>query len=402
VIAGLHLAVRHALAHPWRTLLLGACLAATFAVPLAAARVLAVYETALRSRASSTPVVVGPAGSRFDLAFAALWFRQTDLDPVPRSVLDRLAHPDVTLLPLHVRATVRLDPAEPASPMVATTPEYLEFRRLTPVAGTIPMLLGDATLGSTAARRLGLRVGDTVFTDPLDLYDITLPPTIELTVVGILAETGTPDDDAVFTSLQTGWLVDGLLHGHDDAAEMADADDERVLARAGGNIAIAPGIIEDQVIRADQLRRVHAHGEMDDAPLTAVIIRPRPELSAERQAKARTIVSARADADPLRRAIDPVDVFDELLGFAVRIKQLVDVLAVVLGGCTAALVGLVTALSTRARAAEFRTLHDIGAPRRIASIAIAAELLFIGVIAVAVAWGAGELAATVGQRFLLP
>lgn len=402
MMAGVHLAMRHALAHPFRTLLLGACLAATFAVPLAAARVLAVYETTLRARADTTPVVVGPAGSRFDLAFAALWFRLTDLDPVPRSVLGRLAHPDVLLLPLHVRSSVRLDSGQPASPLVATIPEYLEFRRLVPVRGSGPLLLGDATLGAAAARRLDLDVGDTVFTEPLDLYDITLPPTIELTVVGVLGETGTPDDDAVFTTLPTAWLVEGLLHGHDDAADMAATGDDRVLAETEDRVAIAPGIIEDQVIRADQLGRVHAHGDMDDAPLTAIIIVPRPDLPPERQAKARTIVSARADADPLRRAIDPGDVFDELLGFALRIKQLVDVLAVVLGACTAALVGLVTALSTRARAAEFRTLHDIGAARRIAGAAVTTELLIIGGLAVAAAWGVGELAATLGERFLLP
>ncbi len=402
MIPALHLAARHALAHPWRTLLLTAALTATLAVPLSAARLLAVHESLLRSRADTTPLLVGPAGSRFDLAFAALWFRPTDLDPVPYSVLRDLQHPDVLLLPLHARASVRLDPDRPPTPLVATTPEYLEFRGLRPVAGTAPLLAGDGTLGSAAAARLGLSVGDRVFTSPLDLYDITLPPTIELTITGIFAETGTPDDEAIFTPLATAWIVEGLMHGHDDAEAMARAGDPRVLAESGGRVAVAPGIVEDQVIRAETLGRLHAHGDPDAAPLTAVIVVPKPELSPDRRTRAATIVAARADADPLRRAVRPARVFDELLGFALRIKQLVDALSVVLGGCTIALVAMVTAMSTRARAAEFRTLHDIGAPRRVAAVAVTAELALIGLVAGTGAVGIAMAAAAVGGRLLLP
>ncbi len=402
MIAALHLAARHAWAHPWRTLLLAAALTATLAVPLSAARLLAVHESLLRTRADTTPLLVGPAGSRFDLAFAALWFRPTELDPVPYSVLQDLEHPDVLLLPLHARASVRLDPDRPPTPLVATTPEYLEFRGLRPAVGTAPLLAGDAVLGAAAARRLGLAVGDRVFTSPLDLYDITLPPTIELTITGVLAETGTPDDEAIFTPLATAWIVEGLMHGHDDAEEMARSGDARVLAESGGRVAVAPGIVEDQVIRAEALGRMHVHGDPGDAPLTAIIVVPRPELPADRRARAATIVAARADADPLRRAVRPARVFDELLGFALRIKQLVDALSVVLGGCTVALAALVTAMSTRARAAEFRTLHDIGAPRRVAAAAVAAELVLIGLLAVAGAVGIAATVAAVGGHLLLP
>ncbi|MHC4809635.1 MAG: ABC transporter permease [Planctomycetota bacterium] len=401
-MAALHLAARHAITHPWRTVLLTAALTATLAVPLAAARLLAVHESLLRARAEATPLVVGPAGSRFDLAFAALWFRPAELDPVPYSVLQDLEHPDVLLLPLHARASVRLDPERPPTPLVATTPEYLEFRNLRPARGTMPLLAGDAALGAAAAARLGLEVGDRVFTSPLDLYDITLPPTIELTITGVFDQIGTPDDEAIFTPLATAWIVEGLMHGHDDAEAMARTGDARVLAESEGRVAIAPGIVEDQAIRAESLGRLHAHGSLADAPLTAIIVVPDPALPADRRARAATIVAARADADPLRRAIRPARVFDELLGFALRIKQLVDGLSLVLGGCTLALVALVTAMSTRARAAEFRILHDIGAPRRVAATAVATELLLIGVVAAAGAVGIAMAVAAIGGRLLLP
>lgn len=386
--ASLHLARRHALAHPWRTLAIALCIGTALAVPFAASRVMEVYRDGLRSRADATPLVVGPAGSRFDLAFAAMWFRDVDLDAIPASTLDLLEHPDVLRLPIHARSTAR------TRPLVAVTPEYHEFRGLVAADGRRPVRLGEAVLGAAVARDLGLGPGDTIDSDPLDLYDITLPPTIELEIVGVLAPTGSPDDAAVFTTLETGWLVEGLLHGHDDAETMAEGGDGLVMSSDHEHVAIDPDLVEDRRVRPSQMARFHAHGDLGEAPLTAVILVPSTD-------KGGTIVSARADAAPLLRAINPTTVFDELLAFAVRIKRLVDGLGLVLGVCTVILVSLVTAITARARAAEFRTLRHVGAPKRVALEVLGAELMMVAFVAAAAAWSIAEIAAPAVGRMLL-
>ena len=48
-------------------------------------------------------------------------------------------------------------------------------------------------------------------------------------VTGVLAATGTADDEAVFADIKTAWLIEGLAHGHDDVA------DAEVLRQEAGN-----------------------------------------------------------------------------------------------------------------------------------------------------------------------
>lgn len=386
----LHLALRHAAARPGRTIVLVLCIACAIAVPLAASMLLARYESSLRARAATTPLVAGAAGSRFDLAFNALWFRPSRLDPVPYALhLELDADPELRSIPVHARFRAR------GEPVVAVPPEYLEFRDLPVAAGEPPLLLGDAALGASVARRLGLGVGDRLATEPRDnFYDIAQPATIRLRIVGVFAATGTPDDDAVFVDLRTGWLLDGLLHGHDDAATTLDEAD--VLVRSGEHVTVAPTMIEAQEVTDANAGDFHLHGRIEDAPISAVILLP----TSDDPVRTTTIVRSRIDARPDRQAILPGRVFDELLDFAFRIKRLVDALAIVLGATTALLVGLVSYLSIRARADELRTLHAIGCARGITVRLVAWELAAVLVAGSALAYGLARLAAIAARGLL--
>ncbi|MFK7959821.1 MAG: hypothetical protein AB8G96_04780 [Phycisphaerales bacterium] len=391
--SALHLAFRHALAHPIRTIVLATSMAAAIAVPLIASRVLGAYDQAMRARAVSTPMVVGPAASRFEVLFTALNFRAAELPPIPARLADELVNGagprssrlDVIAVPLHVRAKVR------GRPMVATSPEYFEFRGLRATTGELPLFMGDAVLGAVAARELGLGAGDSVYTDPFDAFSIAAPSSIELSITGVLAPTGSADDYAIFTGLPTAWIVEGLLHGHDDVDDMDRDHEVPVMAEDDERVVVDPSLIPDQRVDAEALDRYHAHGDLDDAPISAIILIPADE-------KAATIIRSRANATPAMQAIVPSTVFEELLGFAVRIKRVIDALALVLGACTVLLVGLVTGLTARARADEFRTLHHLGAPRRVGLTVIGAELFGTLLAAAAGAWGLAELAAAVAAR----
>ena len=69
------LARRHLWHHKGRSAVLIACLTLTFSLPLGMELFTRHVETRLSSRAASTPLIIGAAGSRFDLALHALYFR---------------------------------------------------------------------------------------------------------------------------------------------------------------------------------------------------------------------------------------------------------------------------------------------------------------------------------------
>ena len=331
-----------------RTAVLVLCLAVPIFLPLATARIASGYERELVARAASTPLIAGAKGSRFDLVLGALYFRRQDLPPIPWSELLALsAAGEGTCIPLHARFTAQ------GFPLVGTSPEYYELRGLRAAAGTAPILLGDAALGAQAARALGLGPGDALFSDPRELYDISRPAALKLRVSGVLAPSGTADDQAVFVDVKTAWVLEGLTHAH---APPEEVDAELVVARAEGAVALSGALIEVAEVSPENLAGFHTHARPEELPLSAVLVVPRDE-------KAATLMKARVNASSAWQMASPSAVIDELLGFVFRVKALIDACSAVLAASTLAMTGLVLLLSARIRAAEMRVLQRLGAAR---------------------------------------
>ena len=331
-----------------RTAILVGCLAVPMFLPLATGRLVSGYERELVARAADTPLVLGPKGSRFDLVLAALYFRENRLETLPWSELEaQQAREEGTCIPLHARFSVR------GRPLVGTAPEYYELRGLRPAAGALPLTLGDAVLGARVAAELELGPGDTVYSDPRELYDIAKPPALELNVVGVLEPSGTADDEAVFVDVKTAWILEGLVHGH---AEPEEIDPALVIGRSERAVAFSGALIEVHRVTPDTLASFHHHASPENLPLSAVLILPR-------DAKSATLMKARVNAAGAWQIVVPTEVIDDLLGFVFRIKALLDTFSAVLAASTLAMTGLVLWLSVRIRAAEMRTLDRIGAAR---------------------------------------
>ncbi len=357
------LAWRHAVRHRGRTLVLVACIALTLALPAAAQRVVDRFRAQLTARADATPILVGPRASRFDVLFAGLHFRAGDLRPLPNRLHESLLEePGILSIPIHLGFTAR------GRPIVGTGSEYAELRGHEIRAGAPAALLGDAVLGSAAASSLGLGPGDEIASDQRELYDIAVPPSIRLAVTGVLAPTGTADDDAIFVDVRTCWLLAGRIHGHDDAAALAERG-SAVIGAEGDHVAVRAELVERNAV-GEEAALFHAHGDLAEAPLTVLILVPETE-------KVGTIVRARLDASPEHQAFVPSRVVEDLLAAVFRVKRLVDALALLLGVSTAALVALIFALTIRMRAAELETLHRIGCPRWTTVRLVGMELLVI-------------------------
>ncbi len=368
----LYLSWRHVCAHPARTLLLGLCIALALWVPWTASELATRYDADLRSRAAATPLVVGAPGNRYDLTLSALYFRPTELDTVTYRDFEDLSKAGPALcIPLHLRFTAR------GAPIVATSIEYAEFRGLALASGRDPLRIGEVTLGATLAEELGLGTGDTIYSDPTELYDIARPPALKMRIAGVYAPSATPDDRALFCDIRTAWVLEGIAHGH---AEPDDIDEELVLSRTEESVSVSGALIEYAEVTADNEASFHYHGDTSLLPLSAVIAVPPTTKDA-------TLLKSGVNARRTALAVTPTAVIDDLLGVVFRIKRFFDLVGTFLVGTTAALVALVFLLATRLRTAELRTLDRMGAPRRAAMTLVGVEIAGVLGFAVALAFG---------------
>ena len=369
----LHLALAHARHHSGRTSILTLCLAVAAILPLATSTIMERYEAELSARAQSTPLIAGPRGNRFDLTLSALFFRPSNLEPVRVALLERIqAEGRGTAVPLHTRFSAQ------GESVVGTSLDYFDQRGLRAADGQLPALIGDAVVGSAVAERLDLAPGASVYSDPVKLYDIAQPASIQLLVTGTLEPQGTPDDEAIFVDIKTAWVIEGLAHGHEEVTTEGALDEDFVLSRSEDSVVISPALIEHGRITYENLRDFHLHGNRAELPLSSILFFPADQ-------KAETLLRADLNSTQNIQAVAPDRVVEELLQVALRIKDLLDGLSVILIGSTILFCALVLTLTARLRQEEFRALHAMGCSSGATRHLILLELLIISGLAASLA-----------------
>lgn len=346
--------------HRARTIVLVACLALTMSLPVGMRILVFRFDEQLSSRAASTPLIAGAAGSRFDLALHALYFRGQPPAETAMGEADRIDDSGYAQsIPIFSRYRAG------GFPLVGTTADYLRFRQLKPQAGSGLRRLGDCLLGSRVAEQLQLSPGDSLLTEPELVFDPDGSFPLKLRVAGVLAESSSPDDEAVFVEIHTAWIVAGIGHGHSD-----DGDSESQIEEREHD----PGLIEFTEITDDNVASFHFHGSPNQFPLTAIIGVPNDE-------RAETLLLGRyIDPDDSVQLLNPGDVIDELLQFVIRLRRFFDLAFVALAIITALFVVLVVALSLKLRQREFETMHRLGCSRSMVIRLVAAELTIVGLM----------------------
>lgn len=382
----LFLAWRYVAFNRIKSVILILCLTLTIVLPLTAHLLIAHYQDALMSRAENTPLVVGAKGNRFDLVLKSLYFSSADLDPVYLSEANAISQSDLALpIPLHLRYTAR------TYPLVGTTYEYFEFRRLRPQSGRLPAIIGECAVGANVASDLGLTPGDHLFSDQRNLYDISKTYPLKMHVVGILEPTGTPDDMAVFVDIKTTWIIDGITHGHRDVAQ--PDDNTVILKRTENAITTGAGFVEYAEVTPDNIDSFHTHAPPDELPLSAIIALPT-------DAKAATLIKARYNVSTTHRMLVPLDVVTELMGLVFKIKRFFDANFALISISTGLFLTLVILLSLRLRKREMETMNKLGCSRRTIFWLQTAELAIILAISILVAAGLSTVAVMTVPRFL--
>ncbi|MBD3872595.1 MAG: ABC transporter permease, partial [Acidobacteria bacterium] len=191
----------------------------------------------LTARAEATPLLIGAKGSPLELALSSLYFESDTPELTTYAEAERIADTGLAqAIPLYVRFKVR------SQPIVGTSLEYFNVRNLRFAEGRAMAMLGECVLGARAAEALDVSVGGTVVSSPESVFDIAGVYPLKMQVVGVLDRSYTADDVAVFVDLKTAWIVQGLVHGHQDMAAPEAASG--VLSREGDNIVANASVVQ--------------------------------------------------------------------------------------------------------------------------------------------------------------
>ncbi len=345
----LHFTYRYLVHHRVRSLLLISALSITGFLPVTVQMLVSYYQDHLLRRATATPLVAGAKGSRYDLVLNTLYYRARQPSIQKFGSFRSLRNePNQTAIPIYNEFTAR------GFPIVGTIPTYFDFRNLEVREGTRPLMVGDVVVGADVAEKLGKSAGDHLLSDQQNIYNIGGRYPLKMNVTGVLKESGTPDDRAIFTDLKTAWILKGIGHGHQDVRKGIDPSD--LLNKKGKKFVLSQAVKRYRHITPDNLESFHFHGNKDDFPLTGTVIVPDSE-------KARVLLMGEYETHDKIMLLEPADVIREMLQLVFKVRQFFNANFAMVGLSTALFLFLVLLLSLRIRQSELDTLLKIGCSR---------------------------------------
>ena len=375
----IYLAIKYLKYHKSRTLILVFCIAVIAFVPMSLRIITSKGEELIQNRAVETQLILGARGSSLDLVMNSLYFQKNIPETIPNSALQEISGFNrAEAIPLYVRFQAR------NYPIIGTSIDYFPYRKLQFQEGKLFSRLGQCVIGSKVADQLDLTVGGHIVSSPENVFDIAGVYPLRMQVSGVLEHSGTSDDEAIFTDVKTTWLIQGLLHGHEDLGETDDSS--VVLSRDSTHVVANAKLYEYNEVTEENYNSFHFHGKTDNYPLTSLILIPRSE-------KDGTILEGEylTNADSPYQLIRPKNTIEELLAKIFKTQDLIDGVAIVVGFATILSLILVWALSMKLRSNEMATYFKMGCSQNFIGRLFLSEILIIVVLSmslVALLYGA--------------
>ncbi|MEE9118523.1 MAG: ABC transporter permease, partial [Calditrichia bacterium] len=346
----LYLAYRYLIYHKVRSLVLIFAIGVIVFLPNGLQRLIEESEIQMMARARSTPLIIGTKGSSTDLVINTMYFQQEKIEMLTQETVEQLSATKMgNAIPIlsgfHSRGF----------PIVGTTLDYFDFRQLRISQGRNLGFVGECVIGSQVAEKLELDVGDSLISSPEIFFDLAGVYPLKMQIVGVLAPSNTPDDQAIFTDLKSNWVIMGLGHGHQDLAKVYDPT--LIMDRSQDSVTATAKLYIYNEINGNNLDSFHFHGDINDYPVSAVIFVPNDQKSS-------TILRGRFEGGELpNQIVVPTKVVENLLQSIFRIKQIFNSVFLLVGFATLLILGLIVALSLRLRRDEIYTMFTIGSSR---------------------------------------
>jgi len=176
------------------------------------------------STAGYYDMIIGPAGSSTQLAMNTMFFTDEPLGTISYEYVEELQASGLT----NAVVPFTMGDSYNGAKIVGTSPDYLDGKKLK--SGDMFNEAFEAVVGSAVAERYGLELGDSMITSHGLTGTGHAHEGNPLTVVGILAKTGTAYDNVIFTSCETVWAVHD--HGEEETHELAEETHEEIPAEA--------------------------------------------------------------------------------------------------------------------------------------------------------------------------
>jgi len=364
VIDSFYIAWKYLVFNKARSATLVACITLIAVLPLALEIILDESEHQLVERAAKTPLVIGARGSALDLVMNSLYFTNEVPELIAMAAADEILATELAAaVPLYVRFHAR------GFPIVGTTLDYFDFRRLQLSAGHLFASLGDCVIGASVAEQLGLKPGDSLVSSPETVFDLAGVYPLKMKITGVLAPAHSADDRAVLVDIKTAWVIEGLVHGHEDVTRTTDSS--VIMERNESNVTANAKLMQYREITEASIDSFHFHGNMAAYPLTAVIALPVDNKSG-------ALLRGRyLGENTAYQIVPPAAVIDSLMTNIFRIRNVLDAVILVVGLATVLALVLVFALSLRLRQREIDTISRIGCSRSTIVRLLAAELMLI-------------------------
>ena len=168
------------------------------------------------STAGYYDMIIGPAGSSTQLAMNTMFFTDEPLGTISYEYVEELKASGLT----NAVVPFTMGDSYNGAKIVGTSPDYLDGKKLK--SGDMFNEAFEAVVGSAVAERYGLELGDSMITSHGLTGTGHAHEGNPLTVVGVLAKTGTAYDNVIFTACETVWAV----HDHEHAEEEHIHEDE--------------------------------------------------------------------------------------------------------------------------------------------------------------------------------
>jgi len=323
-----------------------------------------VIRDSFNKSAQGYDLIIGPKGSALEVVLSTVFYLKPPVGTIPASYMDEFTGQ-------HGQYRNRVEAAIPVAighhfrgcPVVGTTPDF--FDKLEFMGGkTYKFREGDnfkktdtyaAVLGAKAQKKSGLFLGDTF--QPAELGDdseIGSNSHTPFKVTGILAPTGTPNDNAIFVNVNGFDCMHGNEddndHDHDHAHDN-DHDHAHAPTKYSAILLMTKQRDAGPELTEEQLR------DESKMPSAEMMTRTRPDLEAMKLPQE---IDQTVDAQAISPSREIASLFENMIGNIQMILIMLAILVIIVAG-----IGMMVSIynTMNERRQEIAVMRALGARR---------------------------------------